>query len=109
MTGAIELWLMVDAAPAAAAVALTLPPDAILANGASGAGGQEVRQRLCDADFDGNGAVGGSDFSLLRRCFGGALDGACAETDMNSDGVVGPPDFDRFRSHFGGEPCTDVF
>ncbi len=58
----------------------------------------------CDADFDQNGVVGGSDFSVVRQCFGKiwpatgpAEDPTCAESDLNEDGVVGSPDFILFR------------
>ncbi len=66
----------------------------------------------CDGDFDQNGSAGGSDFSVLRLCFGLSVapgagppdDPSCAESDMNGDGSVGGADFSRLRFSFGSAP-----
>jgi len=60
----------------------------------------------CDADFDGDGIVGGIDFALLRIAFGtsvGELRWNPA-IDADGDGVVGGLDFGAFRKAFGASP-----
>ena len=60
----------------------------------------------CDADFDGNGNVGGSDFTLLRAAFGTRVGepGWAPAIDANGDGAVGGGDFAAFRIAFGASP-----
>lgn len=65
----------------------------------------------CEADFDENGTVGGSDFNTFRLCFaasvpgaGPANDPACAESDLDGNLVVGGSDFNRFRVLLGRPP-----
>lgn len=62
----------------------------------------------CDADYDNNGKVGGSDFNRLRDCFGlfatatGPLTGgACAPVDSDDNGKIGGSDFNTLRQGFG--------
>jgi hypothetical protein len=54
----------------------------------------------CDADFDGDGVVGFSDFSLLRSVFGKAN----PDPDLDGDGLVGFSDFTLLRTSFGKAP-----
>ena len=65
----------------------------------------------CDADFDQDGIVGGTDFNVLRQCFGQTVPGVgpaddptCAESDMDGNLVVGGTDFNSMRLAFGMAP-----
>ena len=55
-------------------------------------------------DFNGDGAVNDSDFSLFQTAFGFSQgdDGFNAEMDLNGDGTIGIPDFLIFVSHYPG-------
>ena len=61
---------------------------------------------VCDPDLDNNGAVGISDFSLFRSCFGATLASRpeCAEAEFDFNGAVGISDFSIFRAFFGKAP-----
>ena len=64
---------------------------------------------LCDADFDGDGTVDLSDFSVLRSAFGNDAPGVEPyvqedHVDFNGDGTVDLSDFSVFRASFGGSP-----
>ena len=54
------------------------------------------------ADFNGDGAVNESDFSLFQAAFGFSQgdDGFNAEMDLNGDGTIDVADFLIFVSHF---------
>ena len=54
-------------------------------------------------DFNGDGAVNSSDFSLFQTAFGFSQgdDGFNAEMDLNGDGTIGIPDFLIFVDNFG--------
>ncbi len=59
------------------------------------------------ADFDGDGDVDLSDFSLFQLCFNGpnvppASVGNCGEPDISGDGDVDLEDFARFQACFNG-------
>ncbi len=61
----------------------------------------------CDADLDNDGAVGLSDFNMLRAWFGSTCsdtDFDCRESDFDDDQAVGLSDFNFFRTAFGGSP-----
>jgi hypothetical protein len=60
----------------------------------------------CDADFDGNGVVGGSDLARLAAAFGAAAGSAryAAELDLDADGVVGTGDLVRVARSLGSAP-----
>ncbi len=60
----------------------------------------------CDADYDGNGNVGGGDFITFRGAFGSSLGQPAFDPDVDSDGddVIGGADFISFRSLFGDPP-----
>jgi FtsP/CotA-like multicopper oxidase with cupredoxin domain len=55
---------------------------------------------ICDADLDGDGRVGFSDFGIFRAAFGTTN----PDADFDGDGRVGFSDFGIFRAMFGGEP-----
>jgi hypothetical protein len=61
---------------------------------------------LCDADFDGDEAVGSTDFTAFKQAFqtieGGP--GYDADIDLNGDGAIGGPDFTLFRDMYQGPP-----
>jgi hypothetical protein len=59
----------------------------------------------CDADYDNNGKVGGSDFNHLRNCFNlfstaTVLTGPCAAVDSDNNGKIGGSDFNTLRNGF---------
>jgi hypothetical protein len=54
--------------------------------------------RVISADFDGDGAVGFSDFAQFMQFFG---DAGRSPGDLDGDGVVGVSDFSQFSSAFG--------
>jgi len=60
----------------------------------------------CDADFDGNGGVGISDFVLLKLAFGtqAGQPGWNPAVDVTGNGAVGIDDFVLFRTAFGSSP-----
>lgn len=62
----------------------------------------------CDADFDNDGIVGGTDFfGVFRPCFGLLTSefAECEAADFDKDGIVGGTDFfGVFRPSFGLEP-----
>jgi hypothetical protein len=58
----------------------------------------------CDADFDNDNIVAGSDFAILLGVFGTAN----AEADMDCDGVVAGSDFANLLSRFGLPPGPPV-
>jgi hypothetical protein len=60
----------------------------------------------CDADYDNNGVVGGTDFNRLRACFGKAssfisAQGPCAPVDSDDNLIIGGTDFNTLRQGFG--------
>ncbi|MCH2173048.1 dockerin type I domain-containing protein [Myxococcota bacterium] len=61
---------------------------------------------LCDPDYDQNGNVGATDFTLLRSLFGTSK----SDPDFNSNadhdgnGTIDSTDFEIYRNHFGGPP-----
>jgi hypothetical protein len=60
----------------------------------------------CDADFDGDGAVGITDFGRLKAAFG-ALPGDArfdAAVDLDGDGAIGLIDFGVLKARFGSAP-----
>lgn len=58
----------------------------------------------CDADFDQDGVVAGTDFTALLVTFGTAD----ALTDLDCDGVVAGTDFTRLLVLFGTAPGPGV-
>jgi len=62
----------------------------------------------CDADLDGDGLVGASDFfGVFSPCLSANLDvlPGCRAADFDADGGVGPSDFfEVFRPSLGGPP-----
>lgn len=59
----------------------------------------------CDADYDNNGKVGGSDFNHLRNCFNlfstvTVGTGPCAPVDSDDNGKIGGADFNTLRNGF---------
>jgi hypothetical protein len=64
---------------------------------------------LCDADFNNDGTVTGSDFTIFSTAFNSGDE----LTDMNGDGTVTGSDFTLFVSGFNGPPgasglnCSD--
>ncbi|MDJ0867078.1 MAG: hypothetical protein QNK03_13295 [Myxococcota bacterium] len=60
----------------------------------------------CDADYDGNGAVGISDFNVLRAQFGRTAEDAGFDPDVDADGngAIGIADFSVLRAFFGAAP-----
>ena len=57
---------------------------------------------LCDADYDGDGVVGGRDFLLFRSTFGkrASQRGFLAAADADGDGVIAGTDFLAFRAQY---------
>ena len=55
---------------------------------------------VCDADFDNDNVVAGSDFSILLGVFGTAD----ALSDIDCDGVVAGSDFSALLALFGAAP-----
>ena len=53
----------------------------------------------CDADFDNNLLVTGTDFSIFVGCFGSSS-ATCMKADMNGDLLVSGLDFSRFVQLF---------
>ena len=61
----------------------------------------------CDADFNGDGNVNLSDYSVFRSAFGTAG----PDEDFNGDGIVNLSDYSIFRKSFGkalGPSCIDT-
>jgi hypothetical protein len=56
---------------------------------------------MCDPDFNGNGIVDPSDFSLLKSRFGQP---GFADQDLNGNGIVDPSDFSLLKTMFGQPP-----
>jgi hypothetical protein len=84
----------------------------LVPNGPSGTGTSAATQRdtdgdgfgnRCDADFNGDGVVNLSDYSVFRSKFGANGD-ATNDADFNGDGRVNLSDYSIFRSSFGGAP-----
>jgi hypothetical protein len=67
---------------------------------------QDGYGNLCDADFDGDGAVSSLDFALLRSAYltQPGDPGWSPAIDADGDGVVGALDFSRFRTAYLGAP-----
>jgi hypothetical protein len=65
----------------------------------------------CDADLDGDGVVGGPDFTLFRAAFGTSQGdpGYDPAADFTGDAAVGGADFTVFRAQFGGAPGPSGF
>ena len=60
----------------------------------------------CDADYDQDGRIGGSDFKIFRSVFGLSVGEPKfnANADHNGDGTVDGVDFSAFKSMFGTAP-----
>jgi hypothetical protein len=56
---------------------------------------------ICDPDFNGNGIVDPSDFSLLKSRFGQP---GFPDQDLNGNGIVDPSDFSLLKTMFGRPP-----
>jgi hypothetical protein len=56
---------------------------------------------MCDPDFNGNGIVDPSDFSLLKSRFGQP---GFPDQDLNGNGIVDPSDFSLLKTMFGQPP-----
>jgi hypothetical protein len=67
---------------------------------------QDGYGNACDADYDDDGSVGGSDFSSVRESYGtnDAIPGWEPQLDADGDGVVGSVEFMLVRGSFGGPP-----
>lgn len=61
---------------------------------------------LCDQDYDGNGIVGGSDFTALIAAFGSVLGDDEYDPDLDANGseTIGGLEFSKLISSFGGPP-----
>ena len=83
-----------------------------LANGVAGSNQRDADfdgyGNACDADFDNDGVVGGTDFGVFLSCFQGQTghpdDPDCSETDMDFDGYTTTLDFGLFLPLFGSVP-----
>ena len=64
---------------------------------------------VCNADLDGDGVVGASDLTILRRSFFATVCGAArCKADLNGDGVVNPADLTAMREvYFGICPARE--
>lgn len=58
----------------------------------------------CDADFDGDEAIGAPDFNTFRSRFGTTAAPGTEAADLNCDGAVGNPDFQILRDLYLGAP-----
>ncbi len=60
----------------------------------------------CDADYDQDGHIGGSDFEIFRSVFGLSVGEPDfnANADHNGDGTIDGSDFSAFQSMFGKAP-----
>ena len=60
----------------------------------------------CDADYDNDGVVGGSDFARVLRAFGSKPGDPLwdADLDANGDGLIGGADFSLVMTSFGKAP-----
>ena len=60
----------------------------------------------CDADFDGNGRVGASDYGALAVAFGSVPSDPNwnPDVDMSGNGAVGASDYGLFVGAFGSAP-----
>jgi hypothetical protein len=67
---------------------------------------QDGYGNVCDADFDNNGTVGQTDFTILGQSFGTALGQPGYNADVDCDGTdsIGQPDFTCLGVQFGGPP-----
>jgi len=67
---------------------------------------QDGYGNLCDPDFDDDGVVGGTDFSILANVFNMSCSDPeyDAEVDLNSDCAIGGPDFSLFVHFWAGAP-----
>jgi len=67
---------------------------------------QDGYGNACDADYDGNGVVGGTDFSTFVLAFGSYAGGPNynPDCDHTGDGIVGVVDYGRFANSFGNPP-----
>jgi hypothetical protein len=67
---------------------------------------QDGYGNLCDGDFDGDGAVTGSDFSRFKLAYLKATGdpGYDADVDLNGDGVVDGVDLSHFKAAYLGAP-----
>jgi hypothetical protein len=59
----------------------------------------------CPGDFDGDGAIDGSDLIDLRRCLGLLPEGSCSLGDLDGNGFVGYPDMAIALRYFGYSFC----
>ncbi|MEM7410598.1 MAG: dockerin type I domain-containing protein [Myxococcota bacterium] len=101
--GDIGLWL--------SGASLLDPVEPFLAPGAAvlagrGSDDSVFRRRFCSGDLDGSGAVDGSDYAVLQRCFSAdSVTGECADVDMDGDGVLSLEDANLFIERFQGRRC----
>jgi hypothetical protein len=75
---------------------------------------QDGYGNLCDADFDNNGVVGGSDYILMSIAYGSSLNDPedpddddanyDPDIDMDGDGSIGAADWDLFLPYWGAAP-----
>ncbi len=56
---------------------------------------------ICDADFNGNGIVDPTDFTLLKSTLGSTL---APNQDLNCNGIVDPTDFTTIKALLGQPP-----
>jgi hypothetical protein len=61
--------------------------------------------RICAADFDGDGRLGHPDFMALKACIGEPASGACSFADLDGNGQVTHRDFKIFKQHYGTRVC----
>lgn len=90
----------------------------LVPNGPSGQGPSANSQRdtdgdgfgnACDADFNNNGIVDPSDFSVLKSSFGAGPDPVTGQPsapnqDLNGNGIVDPGDFSILKQRLGTPP-----
>lgn len=105
-SGGVEIWFSDGASVTREALTLGAAGTTVV-SGSDGSDDSEFLTRLCDGDFNGDGATGAPDLPYLQACFGQPAEGACAETDMNSDGAVGAPDYTLFQMAFGKPACAE--
>lgn len=106
-SGGVELWLTQADRIVVEAASQAPESGAALVSGRDGSDDSAFRRRLCSADYNGDGIVGGADFAAFGRCIGSEATGSCAEKDADGDGVVGSLDFALFSQLWGGPDCPN--
>lgn len=56
---------------------------------------------VCDADFNGNGIIDPTDFSVLKSALGST---SSPDQDLNGNGIVDPADFSKVKTTLGQAP-----